>query len=90
MKGLLKPLNKLRRSFMQIVDKGYIRKKIAKRRGKCMKCGECCSGCKFLDEKTNLCKVYGDRPGISCYRGFPLDRLDQKIFGVEKTCGYKF
>ena len=90
MKELLKPLNKVRRSFMQLVDKDYISKKIAKRGGKCMKCGKCCNGCRFLDEKTNLCKVYGSRPGISCYIEFPLDRLDQKIFGVEKTCGYRF
>jgi len=47
---------------------------------KCDKCGECCRNvgrtkelieydrgdgiCKFLDEKTNLCKIYENRPLI--------------------------
>jgi len=33
---------------MQLIDKNYIKNKLAKRRGKCKKCGSCCKSCRFL------------------------------------------
>jgi len=88
MRTLLKLPNKIKREFMQIIDKDYINNKLKKRNGKCKKCGECCKGCINLDKKTNLCKVYKKRPAL-CYKEFPLDKLDQKIWNV-KNCGYYF
>lgn len=88
MKDLLKLANRMRRKIMLSIDKDYVKKKLAKRRGNCLKCGQCCHGCEFWDEKTGLCNVYDSRPSF-CHRDFPIDRLDQKVFGVE-DCGYKF
>jgi hypothetical protein len=78
----------LRRKFMETVDRDYISKKLALRKGKCLKCGKCCLGCKYLDEKTKKCKVYKNRPWY-CHKDFPIDNLDLKVFGV-KNCGYRF
>ncbi|MFA6022481.1 MAG: YkgJ family cysteine cluster protein [Candidatus Pacearchaeota archaeon] len=88
MSQLLKLPNRIRRQVMQISDKDYIINKLNKRIGQCKKCGQCCKGCKFLDTETKLCKVYDDRPWL-CHKDFPLDKLDQKIWGV-KNCGYNF
>ncbi|MEM4230321.1 MAG: YkgJ family cysteine cluster protein [Candidatus Pacearchaeota archaeon] len=88
MRFLLKPLNKLRRVIIQLIDKNYIKDKLKKRKGKCKKCGQCCKGCKYLNKRTRLCKTYSDRPW-TCYKEFPLDKIDQWIWDV-KNCGYKF
>lgn len=86
--SLLKAPTKAARKLSQLIDKDYFKKKLAKRRGKCRKCGDCCGNCRFLDKKTKLCKIYKKRPW-NCYQEFPLDKLDQKIWAVKK-CGYKF
>jgi len=88
MVSLLKLPNRLRRNFMQIIDKNYLSKKLSNRSGECLKCGQCCRGCKYFDVETKLCKVYENRQWF-CHRDFPIDKLDQKIFKV-KDCGYKF
>jgi len=88
LRELIKPINWLRRNFMQLTDKDYSKKKLKKRKGKCKKCGQCCRGCKFLDYNTGRCKTYKKRP-VLCYKEFPLDRIDQKIWNV-KNCGYRF
>lgn len=88
MGSLLKIPNKLRREFMQFIDKNYLNKKLSKRKGQCKKCGQCCMNCKFLDKKTNLCKTYENRPWF-CHKDFPLDKLDQKVWKI-KNCGYNF
>ena len=85
---ILKLPNHLRRSVICIYDKEYINKKISKRKGECKKCGKCCRGCIHLDKKSNLCKIYSNRP-LLCHKNFPLDKLDQKIWNV-KDCGYSF
>jgi len=87
-KLLLKAPTKAARKFMQLIDHDYLKKKLAKRNGKCRKCGQCCGNCRFLDKKTRLCKRYTKRPW-TCYKEFPLDKLDKKTWGV-KNCGYKF
>ena len=84
---MLKLINKLRRNFMELISKDYIKNKIKKRKGKCKKCGECCRGCNHL-EKTNLCRTYKKRP-FYCHKNFPIDQLDQKVFRI-KNCGYSF
>jgi Fe-S-cluster containining protein len=87
MNSILKLPRALYRRFMQLVDKNYIASKLAKRKGSCKKCGQCCKGCRHLD-KDNLCKIYDNRPW-ACYKEFPLDKLDKEIWQVTK-CGYKF
>jgi len=71
---------------MMIIDKDYISKKLAKRQGQCLKCGQCCRGCKHL--KDNLCLVYENRP-FYCHQDFPIDQQDLDAFGI-KNCGYSF
>ena len=88
MKELLKPINRLHREFIKLVDKNYINKKLANRKGKCLRCGQCCRRCKHLDKKTKLCKVYNSRPWI-CHKDFPLDKKEQWIWNIKK-CGYSF
>ena len=85
---LLKFPDKLIRKLILLFDKDYVKKKIGRRKGSCKKCGECCGNCRFLDSKTRLCKVYNKRPW-TCYKDFPLDDMDKRIWAVEK-CGYKF
>lgn len=87
---IVNPSIALLRGLFQLADRNYIKNKLAKRRGKCKKCGECCKGCIFLNKRTNLCKIYTNRPRLFCYKEFPLDKLDQKIWGVEGKCGYSF
>lgn len=55
------------------------------REGSCARCGACCSGCPFHDDKARACKVYRMRPDIC--RMFPLTPHD--IRNV-KTCGFRF
>lgn len=88
MKTLLKPFDYLSKRLIQLIDKDYIKNRLKKRKGSCRKCGECCKRCIHLDKSTKLCKVYNSRP-ILCYKEFPLDKLDQKIWNV-KNCGYNF
>lgn len=73
---------------MQFINKDHIKNKLAKRKGECKKCGKCCGDCKFLNKETKLCTIHENRPW-NCYKDFPLDKLDQKIWGV-KDCGYGF
>ena len=89
MSELMKPINRIRRFLMQRANSAYIKNQLKKRKGRCRKCGKCCKGCTSLDKKTKLCKIYKRRPWI-CYKEFPLDKTDQKIWKVEKVCGYKF
>ncbi|MDP2906702.1 MAG: hypothetical protein Q8O03_02075 [Nanoarchaeota archaeon] len=68
------------------------RASIFKRKGKCKKCGTCCRGywgnpCPNLDLKTNLCKDFELAKLMGCAL-FPTSPLDQKLIGIEKTCGH--
>ena len=86
----MKVVDGYRKFLFQKFDKNYTKKKLRKRKGKCLKCGKCCEGCFYLNKKTHLCKIYKTRPRWMCYKEFPLDKLDQKLWHVEKCCGYKF
>jgi hypothetical protein len=90
MHQVLKSVNALRRILARQFYKDYPKNKLKKRKGKCKKCGECCRGCFFLDNKTKLCKIYKNRPRFICHKDFPLDKEEQRIWQVEKVCGYKF
>ena len=90
MSELMKVVDGYRRFIIQKFNKNYLKQKLKKRKGKCLKCGKCCEGCMFLNKKTHLCKIYSHRPRLMCYKEFPLDKFDQKIWHVEKVCGYKF
>ena len=79
-----------RRMFLQKLNKNYTKDKLKKRIGKCKRCGKCCESCGHLDKKTNLCKIYKRRPTWICYKEFLLDSWDQILWGVKKSCGYKF
>lgn len=87
MRRILKLGNRLRRSFFSFFNQDYIKDKLKDRRGSCIMCGKCCKGCKHLDEH-NKCKVYEKRP-VYCHQLFPIDKMDQKVFGVT-DCGYYF
>ena len=87
---ILQVFDGVRRYFLRKFNKNYVKNKLAKRKGKCKKCGKCCKGCIYLNKKTKRCKIYKHRPKFLCYQEFPLDRRDQKLWRVEKTCGYKF
>jgi len=87
-KELLKFPNFVRRKFMQLMNRNYVKNKLEKRKGECKKCSECCKGCRYLDKQTRLCRIYNNRPWL-CYKDFPLDKSDKKIWKV-KDCGYCF
>jgi Fe-S-cluster containining protein len=66
---------------------------------KCDKCGECCRNignskelkkfdrgdgvCKYLDEKTNLCKIYNNRPEI-CRVDLMYEKYYKKFYSKEE------
>lgn len=86
---LLKPLDYFRREFIYFFYKDYYKNKLKKRNGKCKKCGKCCGDCFYLNEKTNLCKIYKKRPAFLCHKDFPLDNVDLWLWDI-KDCGYSF
>jgi hypothetical protein len=75
------------RLLMITIDKNYFKKKLAKRTGKCLRCGDCCLGCPFLDN-NKLCRVYKNRP-FFCLKEFPVVKFDQYVWNVRR-CGYEF
>jgi len=86
--SLNKFANRIRRETNKLINRNYVQNKLKNRKGNCKRCGKCCVGCKYFDKKTKLCLVYNNRPWF-CYKEFPLDDLDQKVFRV-KYCRYVF
>lgn len=78
---------KIYRIYMYTLGHYKLKKYITTRKGKCKKCGACCSGCNFLDKKTNLCKDFEIAKQMGCVL-FPISPFDQKRVGVEKICGF--
>ena len=89
MNSLFKPFSVLFKRTMQLIDKNYLKNKLKKRTGKCKKCSKCCGNCRHLNKQTKLCKIYNKRPIFFCYKEFPLDKSDQKLWNVT-NCRYKF
>ena len=84
MTKILKSIRELRIILAKSFDQSFIGKKLKKRSGKC------CKNCKHLNKKTKLCKIYGKRSRFTCYLDFPLDKEDQRLWKVDKICGYTF
>jgi len=84
MRQVFKLLNMIRRLLL---SKKSIEERLAKRKGQCRKCGQCCTGCKYLTQ-NQLCEVYEKRSKW-CHKDFPIDRIDIIAFGI-KDCGYSF
>jgi len=83
--------SKIRRFFLCITQKEYVRDQEKRRSGECVSCGKCCMlpfRCPFLigDEDNFRCGIYNERPG-QC-RAFPIDERDLK--DVNYQCGYFF
>ena len=75
----------LRRRYMWYFRRRMVKKFEESREGSCVRCGACCSGCLFYNEKGRFCRVYRHRPDIC--RAFPLTPED--IENVP-TCGHSF
>jgi len=86
---ILGPFDYIRRGILFLFNRAYFENKLAKRKGKCKKCGKCCEGCMYLDKKTKLCKIYNKRPCFVCHKDFPLDKVDLWLWNI-KDCGYRF
>lgn len=90
MRKLLQTTRGWQVKIFKYFNKNYINNKLQSRTGKCQKCGKCCRDCTYLNRKTNLCTLYKNRPNFGCYKEFPLDDFDKKLWNVEQVCGYKF
>jgi hypothetical protein len=77
-----------RRKFLYTLCKGYIKKSLAARKGKCNACG-CCRAlivpCKYL--KGEKCTVYGTKEMPQGCLNYPIDRADMNPYS-KKNCGY--
>lgn len=83
--------NKIRRFFLCLTQKEYVREQEQLRSGECFSCGKCCMlpfRCPFLigDDFNFRCSIYQERPG-QC-RAFPIDERD--LVDVNFQCGYFF
>jgi hypothetical protein len=88
---------RLRTQYYYFFRRGELKKKLAKRKGKCNQCGVCCEygffgkACPFYNPKTKKCKAYGTKKMPPTCRTFPFDkanRYEEKIPEIEKSCGY--
>ena len=78
---------KVRRFWLAHFRPGYVRRQASRRRGRCARCGGCCSlglRCPWLSG-TNHCTIYERRP-IQC-RLFPIDERDLRD---APTCPLRF
>lgn len=63
-------------------------------KGGCISCGASCKllfQCPHWDDRSHLCTVYEDRPGVCRYFPItPADIRDRNITLKEKPCGFTF
>jgi len=72
--------------WMRTFGFGGMKRSVLRRRGVCLRCGGCCSGCpKLLG--NNLCGDWVLANQLGCVL-FPISRFDQKRLGVEDKCGF--
>jgi len=90
----------LRRFFLCIFNRGYVKRSTATRKGACRRCGICChlvaNKCGWLKlhpDATSSCGVYGFRCTPNC-GAFPIDARDiadrNLVAPTDVPCGYSF
>lgn len=82
-------MGEVRRIYLNYLNKQYVSKQLATRRGDCKQCGKCCSlvfRCPFLN-KENKCIIYHKGRPRHC-KTFPMDQKDLQDIGGD--CGYYF
>ncbi|MCL2558163.1 MAG: hypothetical protein FWE09_06760 [Treponema sp.] len=88
----------LRRFFLHVFDKKYVKRSIATRRGSCQRCGACCrlvvKSCPSLSfdaQGKSACALYSRARMPNC-RNFPIDRRDirDRDLVSEIPCGFSF
>lgn len=87
---------KVRRCYLGVFRRGYIRAKLARRRGECRRCGACCKlafGCGLLEthQAITACRFHKYRP-LNC-RVFPIDERDlaeRDLVAPDQPCGFLF
>jgi hypothetical protein len=80
---------KLRRIYLTLFRRGYVRRQETRRRGGCRRCGRCCQlvvRCPFLAEGSR-CVIYRLTRPTSCVH-FPIDARD--LADVDSACGFYF
>jgi hypothetical protein len=91
----------LRRFFLYVFRPGYVKASIAKRQGRCERCGTCCNltakkGCPslgFEEAGLSLCKIHGSFRMPNCVI-FPVDArdiADRDLVAPDNVkCGFHF
>jgi len=87
---------KVRRLWLGVFRRGYVRRSAARRRGECRRCGACCVlGYRCLalrdGEQGTECRYHSYRP-MNC-RLFPIDErdlADRDLILPDTPCGYRF
>jgi len=87
---------KVRRCYLALFRRGYIRASAARRHGECARCGACCMlgyKCQSLrdNEGGTECTIHKFRPP-NC-RVFPIDErdiADRDLIRPDTPCGFHF
>jgi tetratricopeptide (TPR) repeat protein len=87
---------KLRRFYLHTLNRDYVRRNLARRRGECSRCGACCRlmfECSHLDDvgEISACVRHETRH-MNC-RAFPVDErdlADRDLVNGKAPCGYRF
>lgn len=87
---------KVRRFYLGLFRRGYVRRQIENRQGQCRRCGVCCllgMPCAFLKNHQPIteCRIHTARP-MNC-RIFPIDErdlADRDLLAPDLPCGFYF
>ena len=90
----------LRRFFLYVFCRGYVKRRTAARTGECKRCGVCChlvaNKCGWLKRGADggtSCRVYKYRWTPNCWV-FPIDARDiadrDLVAPADTPCGYSF
>ena len=90
----------LRRFFLYVFCRKYVRQSIATRQGECRRCGVCChlvaNKCAWLKihaDASSTCRIYKFRWTPNCWI-FPIDARDiadrDLVASPDVPCGYRF
>jgi len=86
-----------RRSFENFFRRKWVKSNLARRVGRCRRCGACCRmgfrchHLKYDDSGESFCAVYDRRKAASC-RNFPMSERDlaQRDRICSQPCGFTF